>query len=251
LNTLNVHFLPELVTAGDLAGSTCIVIDVLRASTTIVTALAAGARAVVPCLTVEDARSRAASLPRGEAVLAGERGGVPIAGFDLGNSPSEFTPSAVAGKTVVFTTTNGTKTLVHCRQARRIVVGAFVNFSAACRAVSDASPLNVVCAGTDGHITREDVLAAGAIAARLMEQGSWALNDEACIALDFWHGAVTHLAGAQLKSRLAGAIRGSRGGANLMAIGMGADIELAAEIDQFSIVPRFDPTSGEIRSEEP
>ncbi|MEX2114189.1 MAG: 2-phosphosulfolactate phosphatase, partial [Pirellulales bacterium] len=87
--------MPEHVQPGDLANSTAVVIDVLRATTTIVAALAAGARAVVPCLTIEDAKTAAAALPREETVLGGERGGLPIEGFDLGNSPAEYTPERV------------------------------------------------------------------------------------------------------------------------------------------------------------
>jgi 2-phosphosulfolactate phosphatase len=84
---LRVHLLPQLVKPDDLAGSTCVVIDVLRATTTIAHALAAGAREVLPCLTVDEARQKAAGFASGEVVLGGERGGVRIDGFDFGNSP--------------------------------------------------------------------------------------------------------------------------------------------------------------------
>ena len=80
--------------------------------------LAAGARAVIPALEVDEARRIAAGLPAGEAVLGGEREGLPIAGFDLGNSPSEYRPETVGGRTVVFTTTNGTRAMNRCRAAR-------------------------------------------------------------------------------------------------------------------------------------
>src|SRR5687768_10758642 len=127
---LNVHFLPDLTTPAELAGGVVVVIDVLRASTTITYALAAGAREVIPCLEIEEARAAAAKLPPGQAVLGGERHGLPIEGFDLGNSPRDYTPQRVGGKTVVFTTTNGTKAMMQCRQAAGVLIGSYVNFSA-------------------------------------------------------------------------------------------------------------------------
>src|SRR5262245_18019417 len=107
--TVRVHFLPSHVEPAELAGTTCAVLDVLRATTTMAQALASGAREVIPCLTVEDAQAQAAKLPAGQVVLGGERGGLRIAGFQLGNSPAEYTPATVASKSVVMTTTNGTK----------------------------------------------------------------------------------------------------------------------------------------------
>ena len=154
---LNVHALPEVVTAEDLAGTTAVVIDVLRATTTIVYALAAGARAVVPCLTIEAAHERAAAMAAGTALLAGERGGLAIPGFDLGNSPTEFTPEQVGGKYVVLTTTNGTKALLHCRAAEQVLVAALANLSALCGVLTDCPRVELVCAGTDGHVTEEDL----------------------------------------------------------------------------------------------
>src|SRR5687768_3032349 len=121
--TLDVHFLPELTSPEELAGGVVVVIDVLRASTTITYALAAGARELIPCLEIDDARAAATKLPPAQVVLGGERQGLPIAGFDLGNSPRDYTPERVGGKTVVFTTTNGTKAMLQCRQAARVLIG--------------------------------------------------------------------------------------------------------------------------------
>ncbi len=117
------HRMPQ----GAAAGGIAVVIDVLRASTTIATALAHGAVAVRAVPTVDEARRVALA---GAALLGGERGGLPIAGFDLGNSPREYTPERVAGRKLVITTTNGTAALAACGAAREIVVGAIVNRSA-------------------------------------------------------------------------------------------------------------------------
>jgi 2-phosphosulfolactate phosphatase len=250
--TLRVHFLPELVPPADLTGSRSVVVDVLRATTTIVSALAAGARAVVPCLSVEEARRRAASFPPGEAILGGERGGLPIDGFDLGNSPAEYTAPVVAGKTVVLTTTNGTRALVHCQAASEIVVGAFVNLSALCGhltrgAQAGTTDVNLVCAGTERHLTRDDVLLAGAVAARLASR-SWELDDSAAIARDAWLEASGSATGGALSARLASALRETRGGRNLIRIGMSDDLAWAADVDRFAIVPRFDARTQRIEA---
>src|SRR5947199_9745820 len=105
---VQVHLLPCHAPPGRLAGGIAVVIDVLRATTTIVHALAAGCTAVRPCATVEEARELAGQMRVGRVLLGGERGGVPLPGFDLGNSPREYTAKLCRGTTLVMTTTNGT-----------------------------------------------------------------------------------------------------------------------------------------------
>lgn len=123
---LVVHPLADDVPLEALAGATVVVIDVLRASTTIVHALAAGAAEILRCGDTETARGLAATLPPRKALLGEERLGFPIEGFDLGNSPWEYTPDRVAGASLVFTTTNGTRAMERCRLAKRVLLGAFV-----------------------------------------------------------------------------------------------------------------------------
>jgi len=110
-----------------------LVIDVLRASTSIAAALNNGARAVIPFQGVDEAMTRARSLERSDVLLAGERKMVPIRGFDLGNSPGEFTPAVVQGKTIVMTTTNGTAALAGAQGAHEVLVGSFANYSVGSR----------------------------------------------------------------------------------------------------------------------
>lgn len=253
--TINVHLLPALVEPHELAGRTVVVIDVLRATTTIIHALAAGAKEVVPLLEVEEARELARKLMP-HAVLGGERGGKRIEGFDLGNSPLEYTPAAVGGKTLVFTTTNGTRAMLRCAQARRILIAGFVNFSAVCRELAGEEQIDIVCAGTDGHVTREDTLLAGAIveecrpslrdvpSVNTARLGETACNDQAEIAADAWRSAVGALSG---KDPLSAALRESRGGRNLIEIGHENDIDIAAQIDRFDIVPELDIAAWRIR----
>ena len=218
-----------------LAGATCVAIDVLRATTTIAQALAAGAREVLACLEVSDAVALAATLPRGEFVLGGERHGLTIPGFDLGNSPTQYTSQSVGGKTVIFTTTNGTRAVLHARRAQRIVLAAFVNLSAVCRELESSNVVHVICAGTDGEITREDVLAAGALAARLSQRDNVHLNDQAALARDAWNARSTGRSDASCG--LATDLRCTQGGRNLQAINLSADIDWSAHIDRLTVVP--------------
>jgi 2-phosphosulfolactate phosphatase len=284
MRQLRVHFLPELVTPeklgersllfeaddDDAIDHACVVIDVLRATTTIVAAVAAGARFVVPCLTVEEARARAIEIgpyvrtpgvfgffqrframpttSPTRSVLGGERRGLKIDGFALGNSPAEYTCESVGGKIVVMTTTNGTKALLHARGAQRILVGAFVNLSAICSALAAYLHVDLLCAGTDGQITREDVLFAGAVVAQMSEQPYWTLDDQAAIVRDAWQQVAGRVHGADLKTRLAAAMRASQGGRNLIEIGMAADIDFAADVDRFDVVPLFEPNPGRIKA---
>jgi len=244
------HFLPDLVTPEELAGGMVVVIDVLRASTVICHALAAGAQAVVPTLEVEEARRIAAALPAGQAVLGGEREGLPIARFDLGNSPAEYRSDTVGGRTVVFTTTNGTRAMNRCRSARRVLIGAFVNLSALCEAIRSAEPeaLHLLCAGTKGKITREDVLFAGAVVDRLIEAGAvdeTLASDQARISRAAWQqasGGKWPVAPATLAAEL----RNSQGGRNLKAIHLERDVEDAANVDSVQVVGELSLSSWRI-----
>ena len=153
-----------------LQDHTAVVVDVLRASSTIVAALAAGAQAIYPVVSTEEAIKLATSLGREDALLAGERRGLKVEGFDLGNSPREFTPEAVGGKRVVMSTTNGTRALVTVAGAERVLVASFLNLSAVAAACADAERLAVVCAGREGRFSIDDAVCAGMLLGRLKER---------------------------------------------------------------------------------
>jgi len=238
MRELRVHNLPTLVTEADLAGSVVVVVDLLRASTTICQALASGATEVVPFLTVEETLA-AAGTDRANVVLGGERGGRPIDGFDLGNSPAEYTPAAVAGRRVLLTTTNGTRALHHARRADRIVVGSLVNLTAVVASLRDAPRVDILCAGTDGVESREDILASGAIVEQLIapDRTAWQLSAAADAALAAWQSR-----GNDLVEEL----RQSPGGRNLVAIGLNADLADCACIDALAVVPELDVSKNRI-----
>ncbi len=238
---LAAYFLPALAAPDDFAGGAAVVIDLLAHRRPFATALAAGAKEVAPCLEVAEAKAIAATLPPGTAVLGGERDGVRIEGFDLGNSPEEYRPETVGSRTVVFTTTNGTRAMNHCRGAARVLIGSFVCLSALCEQLRAAASINLLCAGTKGKITREDVLCAGAIVDRLLNDATVRddeMNDQARIAWESWRQAMP--LGANSGEPLASALRHSQGGRNLIALGLQRDIVASAQIDRFAIVPELD-----------
>jgi 2-phosphosulfolactate phosphatase len=219
-----------------LADSVVVVIDLLRASSTICQALAAGATEVVPFLEVNDALAAAATAAaagdRAKIVLGGERDGRRIDGFDLGNSPAEYMPQTVAGRRVLLTTTNGTRALWHARLARRVLIGSFVNLSAVAASVQDEPRVDILCAGTGGQQTREDILAAGAIVEKLCsrDEAAWNLNDAGAAARRDWQSRSDHLVTE---------LRTTPGGRNLLAIGLDADLVDCAQIDKLNIVPEL------------
>jgi 2-phosphosulfolactate phosphatase len=243
-----VHLLPETVEPVRLPGGIAVVIDLLRATTTVCHALAAGAAEVRPCLEIDEARLLAANLGRERCLLGGERRGVRIEGFDCGNSPSEYTRERVAGKTLVFTTTNGTRAIGYVLEAEQVLLASLANLSAVCREIAKRpGSLDIVCAGTDAGVTREDVLVAGAIVDRLTAadvRAAWQWNDEALVARDAWRAIARD---NDFSQALLAALRDSRGGRNLVELGYDADIVTAAEVDSLGVVPEVLRDEGGLR----
>lgn len=241
---LRVHNRPEDVDERELAGSTVIVIDLLRATTTICQALASGAREVVPFREIDEALAAANRVGRANVVLGGERGGKRIEGFDLGNSPAEYTPEAVSGRPVFITTTNGTQALYHARLAGRVVIGALVNLSATVASVKDERRIDILCAGTDGCETKEDILVAGAMVGDLEEVpgADWYSNEAARSAFHVWGIQIgkSVVTSRTIEERLPIDLRNTPGGRNLIEIGLDQDIVDCAQIDRLSIVPELD-----------
>lgn len=168
MTRLEVRFGESLCTPAEVLGRIVVVIDVLRAATTVATALRNGARGVHPFETVEETARRASEMDRESVRLAGERRMVRIPGFDFGNSPLEFTRDAIGGRTLLFTTTNGTPALVATHGARACYFASFVNVAATVEAVrreleTRTSDVLVLCAGHERRITLEDVVCAGRI----------------------------------------------------------------------------------------
>ena len=147
-----------------------VIVDVLRATSTLSYALANGASSVIPVATPEAAFAARRAHP--SALLCGERDGRIIAGFDLGNSPLEFGREVVAGRPLIFASTNGSIGMLHAARARRRVLGAFVNAAAVLRAVAGERDVSIVCSGKLGRFSLEDAAFAGWLCRALAERGA-------------------------------------------------------------------------------
>lgn len=219
-----VFFTPGEVDPAAIQGSTAVVLDVVRATTTMVEALANGARAIYPTASTEEAVRLATSLGRDDTLLCGERKGVKVEGFDLGNSPWEFSPEVVEGKRLVMSTTNGTGAMVRVQEADRVVACAFTNLSVVADAVRDAGHLVLVCAGRVGRFSLDDALCAGHLLRRLGDGHD--LNDAA--------RAVAALAG--VVSADEAFLRSTEAGQALELIGLDADLRICGQVDRHQVV---------------
>lgn len=232
--SLDVAFAPADLAPGEAAGRTVAVIDVLRATTTMCTALHAGARAVLLSPSTEDAIRLARSLGDTGVLLAGERNGRRIEGFALGNSPAEMTPAAVGGRTLVMTTTNGTGALLATQGAARVFLASAVNFSAAAREVraawDQAKDLLILCAGRGGRFGLDDAYTAGRLVAAALgrRRSTRGLNDAAIASL-----ALVRQYGKGWGRPLAE----SAAGRHLATIGLAEDLAAAAAEDAAPVLP--------------
>jgi 2-phosphosulfolactate phosphatase len=221
MTDLDICFLPAQWRAFDperLRASACAVIDVIRATSTIVTALAHGASGVQPVAGVPDAFAARARDP--EALLAGERGGQALPGFDLGNSPEDFTTKRVEGRRIILTTTNGTQALAACLGARTVVTAGLLNLDAvAARLLKIGPPWIIVCAGCEGEFGVDDAVVAGALVEALGRE----------------HGLASLF--RSVRSELATTFLGSKAGRELIKVGMEKDVPFCAQMNLFSIVP--------------
>jgi 2-phosphosulfolactate phosphatase len=236
--SFTVHFGSGSLRRADTAGRVVVVIDVLRASTTIATALANGATAVWPTAEPADARRLARRLGRGETLLGGERHAVRIPGFDLGNSPLEYTRRVVAGKAVVTTTTNGTRALIAAnRGAARVLVGSFVNGSAIAAelraALHAGRSVAIVCAGSDGMFSLEDAVCAGRFVRTVMSGRGAPLAN-----LDDGATAARRLEQPYRRS-IARLFRDARHGETLRRGGFARDLAACRALDRHPIVPEL------------
>jgi 2-phosphosulfolactate phosphatase len=237
---LEVLFAPaefEALRDRDLRGTVCVVFDVLRATSTMVTALGNGAKGIVPVAEIPEALGIRQRDP--EVLLAGERDGLRIeacltgsVAFDLGNSPREFTRERIAGRTIAMTTTNGTRALRACLAAKRVLIGSFLNLAATASLLVRENPddeLLVVCSGTFDQAAYEDILGAGALCDLLWSRyQNGAVSDSAQIARRLF----------QLEQGdLLSAVAGSRNGRRLLTRpDLKADVAFCVQRDVLGIV---------------
>ncbi len=224
--SIDVVFTPDLLPFSDLTGKTVVVTDILRATTTITFAIANGATVITPVLTPEAAFRLAADQPN--TLIGGERGGVKVDGFDLGNSPREYTEATVSDRQIVLTTTNGTRTLQACRAAEHILVGSFLNLRAIVdRLAQVEGELVIACSGREGGFCTEDTAFAGACVAAFADAQ---LTDAAETAKILYQ---TH------RDDLLGMLKNCYHGRSLAGIGLGEDLEFCAQLDLVDALPHL------------
>ncbi len=228
---IEVFFTPSQVEEMQLKDRNVIVIDVLRASTSIATGLYNGAREIIPVGTIEHAVKISANLIGDVTLRAGERNGRMIEGFNLGNSPLEYTEEAVKGKSIIFITTNGSRAIVRGRHAKRLVAGSFVNLTAIVDFFARREEsITIVCAGKANNFCLEDVVCAGKMIALLKDE-----MKSACVIDDAGTAALS-LDKAFGKNILK-LLKSCEHGRYLTEIGFGSDLAWCAGIDRVPIVP--------------
>jgi 2-phosphosulfolactate phosphatase len=232
---LDVFFGAQQMTPADVQGRVVLVIDVLRASTTVAVALANGARAVIPFESSDEVVARAKQFEREDVLLAGERRMHAIDGFDLGNSPREYTRDVVEGKTVLLTTTNGTVALAGIQGARDVLIASYVNYSAVSAmiraAARGAADVAIVCAGRDRQFALEDAACAGRFSRGVTKRlANVRLNDaaQACCLMDKRYG-----------DRLDRLFEDSEHGRALAEAGFAEDLAVCASVDSHPVIPIY------------
>lgn len=229
---VKVIALPELLQDDEARRSVIVVFDVLRATSSMVTALRSGAAEIRVFETIDECRVEAARFPK-PRLLAGERDCLPPPGFDCGNSPREFTRERCEGRTVFMSTTNGTRALLAARSGARVLVAALLNAGATARVLlTQTRDVLLLCAGTRGEIATEDLLGAAAVLDAMgrrtggdarVEPG----NDAASIALSLFE---------QWRGSLAERLAATAGGRHVIAAGLSSDIDHVARVDAIPVV---------------
>ena len=241
--TISLYATPREFTEESLRGTTSIVVDVLRSSSTIAYALVSGAREIIPVMTPAEAGELATRAGRDATLLCGERDGKPIEGFDLGNSPLEYTAERVGGRTLIFASTNGSPVMVRARVSDRVLVGGFNNFSAVTQSVVAAGkPVTILCSGLLEQFAIEDFLCGGKFVAALLKDmpDTVILNDGAKAAAVLYE---------HLNRSLAQVLRESTHGQYLASLGFEADLDFCAQVDSLQIVPTL--VEGKIKGYRP
>ena len=230
MQEINVALLPEEINAKTISDDLVIVIDVLRASSTIVTAFAAGAEKIIPIYNPEEARNRALAIKSSQVLLCGERGGKKLPGFDMGNSPLEYRMTDVKNKTLLLSTTNGVKMLERVRNARKIIVGSFLNIDAVIDyCLADDGKIMLACSGDRGHISLEDTVCAGMILDQISQlSADNDLNDDLLLARELYH-----IYGHDLLEMM----KSSTWGQNLMTMNLTADLVFCAQTNIYHHIP--------------
>ncbi|MBV6510670.1 MAG: 2-phosphosulfolactate phosphatase [Ignavibacteriales bacterium] len=232
MTRINVLFSPVGVDELYFSSKTAAVIDVLRASSTIVTAVMNGAKEIIPVGSIEFAVKVSGGMFGGQTLLCGEKNTKKVDGFNLGNSPSEFTSEVIGGKTVVLYTTNGTKAIVRAKFSTNLIIASFLNISASAkRLVETGESLEIICSGRNNEFSLEDTVCAGKLVSEILKiNGDYNLTDSAAAALSLF----------EMKQKdIPGMMRNTEHGQILVENGFEGDIDYCSQIDITDVVPSF------------
>lgn len=226
---VDVAFTPHELKGKTFEGKSVVVIDALRATSTMIAAFENGCSAFIPVATVEEAREIVSRNPT--YLLAGERGALPLAGFDLGNSPRDYQADKVRGKIIVMTTTNGTGALLASRSGEDVFIGSFLNLQAVTeRLMETGRDVLIACAGEKDVFCLEDTVCGGAMIDRLERNTSVSGNDASRAAKAVYE---------QCEGDIYGALCGCDWGRHLESIGLGKDVRTCARVDSSRLVPVY------------
>lgn len=226
---MDLFFTADELRENILADKAVIVIDVLRASVTIAQALYNGCKDIIPVESAERALDLMQKIGRQFVLLCGERDGQKIEGFDLGNSPFEYTEPVVRDKTLIFATTNGSKAIVKAASGEKVVIGSFVNFKEVAELVLNLNKdLAIVCSGKEGKFSLEDAVCGGMFVHKLQEQKKADLNDAAQAA------AVLYL---KHKDNLLKVLETCEHGKFLTSLGFEKDLAFCSQLNSLPVLP--------------
>ena len=233
---IDVTFLPD--EAADYKLKTVIIIDVLRASSTIVTAFSNGCKSIITKPDIKSARKYKDSDP--EILLGGERKGLKVDGFDLGNSPLEYAKQVVKNKNLVLTTTNGTKAVESARYAKNILIGCFLNLESVVKSALDyEDDIIILCAGNDGRFSLEDTFCAGLMLREITTMNKTiTLEDGAFFTFKAFKQIITNES-QTTNTGIFKIISQTRHGKRLQSLNFFEDLKYCARLNQLSIVPKL------------
>ena len=229
---IDVAFTPYELEKKDLQGKSVVVIDALRATSTMIVAFENGCAGFIPVSTVDEAKQLAAFKKDPHLLLGGERRAMPIEGFHLGNSPRDYRPEKVRGKVVVMTTTNGTRALLAARKGEEVFIGSFLNISALTRRLEEVSrDVIIACAGEKDLFCLEDTVCGGGIIDGLEKGGVPILTDDAAMAAKVLY--------EYYENDIYGMLSGCAWGQYLESVGLGKDVRICAQVDSSRLVPVY------------
>ncbi len=229
-NYIDVFFSVQTFQEEDLRGKSAVIIDILRATSSITTAIANGAKKVIPVEDMGDASKIAHTMDSNDYLLCGEKNGVKIDGYHLGNSPLDYTPEAIEDKTLIFNTTNGTKAIKKAGLANRIYIGSFLNQQSILNKLTEHDDeVVLICAGWRGRLALEDTLFAGSLLYHLFDgQLPQKTKDGAKVAFGLYE---------KFKDQLEETIKGSDHAYRLSQLVPENDIPFCCQVNKFDVLP--------------